>query len=206
MTLITSLNTKTSASYLNSRFESQKSNVDKPKSAPGFVQALNNLPAQAPAQPIVTQNEIIPFASFIDNIDFSKFKSDPLHFGKFIPIDTENKFPVSETAANSNAAENIKASENSVASLLGAIEAQLSYTSPTAPSALVYISGKNEDLQVTVKPESSESEVSTPSHNADTLSQSPELISQYLSTNDLSHGYIPNDLLNEVEQKKALES
>lgn len=124
--------TATSAAYLNSRFAASSLSTETAKgSAIGFGQVLESATTTSSAPlPVVTKSETIPFASFIDNIDFSKFKSDPLHFGQFIPVSSDPARPAIETINAAASAEIVKSSAPGLDVLLGTIEAQLKYSAP----------------------------------------------------------------------------
>lgn len=145
MSLSNIQSTASSAAYLNARFNAdvaaaKAAQVETPS---GFGQALNALAEPSATKPVavapevtpVAKSESVPFASFIDNIDFSKFKSDPLHFGQFIPIEQEAASPASEQVAMPTVPDEDKTSLASVESLMGSIEAQLNYAASSSAVA-----------------------------------------------------------------------
>jgi len=98
-----------------------------------FGHALESVTtASSNSQTITAQNESSAFTSFIDNIDFSKFKSDPLNFGKFIPIAIEVTPLAGGAISPVVDPESAKLPDTSLDKLLGSIESQLSYMAPKA--------------------------------------------------------------------------
>lgn len=146
MSLSNIQSTASSAAYLNARFNADvaAAKAAQVETASGFGQALNALAEPSAPKPVtlapevtpVAQSELVPFASFIDNIDFSKFKSDPLHFGQFIPIEQEAASPSSEQVAMPTVPAEDRTSLASVENLMGSIEAQLSYVASASSSAV----------------------------------------------------------------------
>lgn len=120
------------SSYLSTRFEAAKKEAEPTRnsSANSFSQALEATASSAAPTPPIILSETIPYSSFIDNLDLTKFKSDPLHFGKFIPIEAEVPSTANEATGTAGTEKEIQSSDAGLDGLLASIEAQLNYTNP----------------------------------------------------------------------------